>query len=132
MAKSNRLALVLFLLYLAGVAYCCFGSFSGMPQVTPSLMGIPTDKIVHFCMFFPFPFLCYLTFDTHTSKPSHAVLLSIISFITGCIVAGGTEIGQSFLQYRSCDIKDFAADVLSLALSSCLTLYLDIRKMKNK
>ncbi|MGN0201425.1 MAG: VanZ family protein [Candidatus Cryptobacteroides sp.] len=130
MAKSNRLALVLFLVYLAGVAYCCFGSFSGMPLPAPSLIGIPTDKILHFIMFFPFPVLCYLSFDRHTNRPWQAVLLSVIVFITGCMVAAGTEIGQSFLQYRSCDIKDFAADVIALAVSSSLTLYLDIRKMK--
>ena len=53
MKKSNKLALGLFLIYLAAVAYCCFGSFDGIQQVSPSLLGIPTDKIIHFIMFFP-------------------------------------------------------------------------------
>lgn len=132
MKKSNKLALGLFLIYLAAVAYCCFGSFDGIQQVSPSLLGIPTDKIIHFIMFFPFPVLCYLSFDRHTDRPWQAVLLAGIVFASGCIIAAATEIGQSFLKYRSCDIKDFLADSLALVISTAATLFLDIRKMKKK
>ena len=144
MKKSNKLALGLFLIYLAAVAYCCFGSFDGIQQVSPSLLGIPTDKIIHFIMFFPFPVLCYLSFDRHTDRPWQAVLLAgaalafykvlfrPLLFASGCIIAAATEIGQSFLKYRSCDIKDFFADSLALVISTAATLFLDIRKMKKR
>ena len=115
MKKSNKLALGLFLIYLAAVAYCCFGSFDGIQQVSPSLLGIPTDKIIR-----------------HTDRPWQAVLLAGIVFASGCIIAAATEIGQSFLKYRSCDIKDFFADSLALVISTAATLFLDIRKMRKK
>ena len=130
MKRSNIIALILFLVYLAAVAYCCFGHFSDLPQVESSYFGIPSDKIVHFLMFFPFPILFFLAFDRHTTKPWQAVLMTAITFALGCALAAATEIGQSFTTYRSGDPLDFYADILSLGISSLLILTVDIWKMK--
>ena len=59
MRKQRILAILLFILYLCAVAYCCFGRFKDLPQIgQDSLWGIPMDKVVHFIIFFPFPILC--------------------------------------------------------------------------
>jgi VanZ like family. len=130
MRKRNIIGSVLLVAYLAAVAYCCLGRFSSVPSVPTSFFGIPTDKIVHFVMFFPFPILAFLTFDRHTTKPWHSILMASVAFLAGCLIAGGTEIAQSFTDYRSCDKLDFLSDVLSLALSSVIVLSVDLWKMR--
>ncbi|HBN01133.1 MAG TPA: hypothetical protein DD383_00625 [Rikenellaceae bacterium] len=131
MKKRNIFTLLLFLAYLAAVAYCCFWHFSELPNIgQDSIFGIPMDKIVHFLMFFPFPFLCFLAFVRRTYKPRHTVLAVGIVFLTGCAIAAGTEIGQSFMEYRSCDVLDFAADSIALAISSIIVMLIDLHIVK--
>lgn len=134
MKKRKTFTLSLFILYLAAVLYCCFGHFSDLPEIgQDTFFGIPTDKVIHFLMFFPFPILCFLAF-TGTRRPLHTVTTAVIVFLTGCAIAAATEIGQSFTDYRSGDILDFAADVTALAISSiAVTLIeLHITKKHNK
>ena len=99
-----------------------------MPHVKMSYWGIPTDKIVHFLMFFPFPLLCFGAFDKFTTKPWHSVLFVVIVFCIGCVLAGATEIGQSMTKYRTGDERDFFADGIALGISSLIVLILDLRK----
>ena len=54
------LARFLFFLYLAGIAFLCFMHVDKLPDVQKFIFGIPTDKVVHFGMFLPFPILAYL------------------------------------------------------------------------
>lgn len=131
MKKRNILALLLFLAYLAAIAYCCFWQFNELPNIgQDSIFGIPMDKIVHFLMFFPFPFLCFLAFVRRTYKAHHTVIAVGIVFLTGCVIAAGTEIGQSFTEYRSGDVLDFAADALALAISSVIVMLIDLHIIK--
>ena len=121
---------VLFLIYVAAVLFCCFGHFNDFPKPTVSFLGIPVDKAVHFVMFFPFPFLAWLAFDRFTVKPWQSILFVSISFLAGCLLAAATEAGQSLTDYRTGDILDFAADVISLSVASLIVLFIDIRKQK--
>ena len=131
MKKRNILALSIFILYLGAVVYCCFGHFSQLPDMgVDTLFGIPTDKIVHFLMFFPFPILCFLAFTGRTRRPLHTVLSVGCVFLTGCLIAASTEIGQSFTDYRSGDILDFAADTTALAISSIIVMIIDLHIIK--
>lgn len=133
MRKRNILALVLFIIYLGAVAYCCFGHFNDLPEIgQDTFLGIPMDKIVHFLMFFPFPVLCFTAFSGRTNKPWKSVLAVSSVFLIGCLIAAGTEVGQSFTDYRSGDILDFAADAVSLAISSVIVLFIDLRIIKNR
>lgn len=132
MRKSNILFLVLFIIYLFAVAWCCFWRFDSMPDIGRTLLGIPTDKVVHFIMFFPFPILCFLAFDRHTDKPWKSVVAVSLTFATGCLVALGTEIGQSFTTYRMGDKTDFLSDMVAMAVSSIITLAIDLLKMKKE
>ena len=129
--KKRLLARIVFVLYLMVVGFLCFGHFSSMPEVSRSYFGIPTDKIVHFLMFLPFPLLSFWAFDKYTETPWASVGWTLLTFIVGGLVAAGTEIGQAFLtDYRSGDPADFRADLVALALGSLLVLFLDIRKQK--
>ena len=118
------------LLYVVAVAYLCFANFNKLPDVPKVLFGIRMDKIVHFCMFFPFPILAFLAYDHLTEKPWQALaaLVSICAF--GCIFAGITEIIQGSLPYRREDIKDFGADCLAICIASLIVFIIDVSKMK--
>ena len=132
MGKRNVVSLVLFVIYLAAVIWCCFGHFDDLPDVDKSLFGIPTDKIVHFIMFLPFPVLCFKSFSFLAGKQWRAILTIIVIFILGCLLAAGTEIGQSFTKYRSGDPLDFISDVAALVVSSIATLAVWLYTRNNK
>ena len=122
---------VLFFMYLASVLLLCFGKFSSAPSVPLKLFGIPTDKLVHFCMFFPFPILSFLAFDRFTETVSRTLVFTGITLAAGILLALFTEWGQAYLtNYRSGDLWDLLADILALILSSLLVIFLDIRKQK--
>ncbi len=120
------------LLYIATVAYFCFANFKDIPDVPRQFLGIPMDKIVHFCMFFPFPVLGFYACDRHTGTvwQSLAAIVSTCAF--GCIFAGLTEIIQGSLPYRSQDIQDFGADCLAVGISATLVFCLDLYKMRRR
>ena len=133
MSPDRRLlaARIVFVLYLATVIWLCFGQFDGMPDVERSFWGIPTDKIVHFLMFFPFPILSYYAFNRYSPKIPVAIGWTLVAFIVGCLIAAGTELSQARLtSYRSGDILDFRADLLSLGISTFFVLLLNLRKLR--
>lgn len=126
--KKRALHICLFIGYLIGLAWLCFGKFDSVDTSIPlDILGIPTDKIVHFLMFFPFPLLCWLVFRGISRKPWHSVAMVLLIFVAGCLIAAGTELGQGYTTYRTPDGNDFFADALSLALASVVALILDIK-----
>ena len=130
--KGRRLiARILFFLYIAAVLVLCFGQFKDAPSVPWTLLGIPSDKLVHFCMFFPFPILAFLAFDKYTETPRSTFLFSGITFLVGVALAFGTEWGQAHLTtYRSGDPLDWVADVSALFISTLIVIIWDLRKQK--
>ena len=130
--KGKRLiARILFFLYLAAVLVLCFGQFKDAPSIPWTLLGIPSDKLVHFCMFFPFPILAFLAFDKYTETPRSTFLFSGITFLVGVALAFGTEWGQAHLTtYRSGDPLDLVADVSALFISTLIVIIWDLRKQK--
>ena len=124
---------LLFFLYIAAILVLCFAHFEQMPSVEWSLMGIPSDKLVHFCMFFPFPILAFFAFDRYTDSVRSTLLFSGVTLLLGLLLACGTEWGQAHLtDYRSGDPLDFLADSTALVLSTFLVIFLDIRKQKKR
>ncbi len=130
--KGRRLiARILFFLYLAAVLVLCFGQFKDAPSVPWTLLGIPSDKLVHFCMFFPFPILAFLAFDKYTETPRSTFLFSGITFLVGVALAFGTEWGQAHLTtYRSGDPLDWVADVSALFISTLIVIIWDLLKQR--
>ncbi len=117
---------ILLIIYLAGVAYLCFGHFDNLPDIRKTLFGIPMDKVVHFCMFFPAPLIGFFAFTDKPKSPGKALvsLICICSF--SCIFAGLTEIIQGTLPYRSEDIRDFEADCLAIGVGTVLTFLVNL------
>ena len=123
-------ARILLILYLVAILFLCFGKFEGTDDVPMDLWGIPTDKIVHFLMFLPFPLLAFFAFDRFTESIRPSVLWVLGTFAAGALLASGTEWVQGFLPYRTRDFADLKADLLALGASSLLVLFLDLRKQK--
>lgn len=120
---------VLFFLYLAVVLILCFSQFENTPDVPFTILGIPTDKVVHFCMFFPFPILAFLAFDRFTNTVSASLVFGFCTLVVGVLLAMGTEWGQATLtNYRSGDRMDLLADCLALLISTVLVTVWDIVK----
>jgi len=126
MNKRRIFGIIILIAYIATVCYLCFGKFEDIPNVPRMLFGYPIDKVVHFFMFFPFPFLLWFAFGDLCKKPWQTLLFIVIAFLIGCLAAAGTEIGQQELtNYRSGDPLDFKADCISMAISSIITLIID-------
>lgn len=130
--KGRRIiARILFFLYIVTVLVLCFGRFKDVPSVPWTLLGIPSDKIVHFCMFFPFPILAFLAFDKYTQTPRSTFLFSGITFLVGVALAFGTEWGQAHLTtWRSGDPLDLLADVTALFIGTLIVIIWDLHKQK--
>lgn len=123
-------ARILLALYLVALVLLCLLNFNTPPNVQKSFFGIPTDKIVHFCMFFPLPILAFFAFDKYTEKVWTSLLFTLLTFAVGVGLAAFTEWAQSLTPYRSGEKSDFIADIIALAISSALVAVLDISKMK--
>lgn len=133
MSRGNKIAFqIIFWLYVAGVLFLCFGHFDNTPSVPMSFLGIPTDKLAHFIMFFPFPILAFFAFDRFTESVKSTLLFVGVTFVIGLLLAFGTEWGQAHLtKYRSGEPLDLLADTLSLFISSILVAVVDISKQKH-
>ena len=57
---------VLFCIYIATLVFLCFMKTDSVPDVQFTLFGIPADKLVHFCMFAPYPVLPFRHFIAKT------------------------------------------------------------------
>lgn len=124
------LARIVFAVYILAVLVLCFGKFEGTEDVPMDLWGIPTDKVVHFLMFFPLPLLAYLAFDRYRERRWSAVPWAGVALLGGALFAAFTELVQTRLPYRSGDPADFKADFLALAASSLIVLLVILLKHK--
>ena len=125
--KKRNIYILVLIVYLTLVGWLCFGNFSSAPTVTENFLGIPTDKIIHFLMFLPFPLILAGIFKGKTKRPVNSLLIVLAFFLAGCILAAGTEIGQHFTGYRVADSSDFFADGLGLAVGSLLAIIYDLK-----
>ncbi len=124
---------IVFLLYIAAVLYLCFGHFDNVPGVKWSYFGIPTDKIVHFGMFFPFVILSNWAIGRRPEKWYLGVLAGILLGLLGLGIAALTEIGQNLLtDWRVGDVADYRADQLAVTISTILVIILNIYRSLRK
>jgi len=101
-----------------------------IPTIDPYLWGIPVDKIAHFAMFFPYPFLAYAAFQPHGRRRYVHFIVLLIVVIVGAGLAVGTEQIQGMLEYRSYDIADYMADMIGIGSSAfIIALYVLFRKL---
>lgn len=126
MSTKTILARILFVVYLAAIAFLCFMHADKLPDMQKTLFGIPTDKVAHFLMFLPFPILAFLAYDHVTNKVWSAVLFAVLTFAVGAAIAWGTEYIQGMLPYRSRDVADLRADLLALGISTLGVFITDV------
>ena len=122
------LARIILALYLVAIGVLCLANFKSTPDVKMQLFGIPTDKVVHFCMFFPLPFLAFFAFDKYTEKAWSSILFTLLTFVSGVGLAALTEWAQSLTPYRSAENGDFLADTIALGVASLIVVIIDIAK----
>jgi VanZ family protein len=117
----------LFVLYLLSVIYLCLMSVdpeeaSLLPEF---IFGIPTDKLIHFIMFFPLSPLLYLAGKSVVKGG----ITPFISMITSVAFASIVEYLQQLTGYRSFEIYDLFANWLSILISTLIIkIIINIRK----
>lgn len=122
MLKRKHISVIILCAYVAAVAVLCFMKGDNIPSMEFSILGIPSDKIAHFMMFVPFPFLTYFTFRTADKIFRKDLTVLLVSLLAGAGFAAGTERIQSMLEYRSGDIMDLAADMTGLLFGCIITI----------
>ena len=125
-SAANIVSRLLSLFYIGLVCFLCFAKLGGAVRVSPMIFGIPSDKIAHFLMFFPFPILAFLSFDSLAKKPAQCVIFTLVTLVSGFCFAAGTELVQKWLGYRSADRMDFLADCISMVISSLIVFIINI------
>ncbi|KAH3667012.1 hypothetical protein WICMUC_005359 [Wickerhamomyces mucosus] len=89
---------------LAGFGFSIvLAAYLGFANIT-----LPSDKLIHFSVFFVLSWLFYWLFDTQSTR-----MIRNLTFIT-CTLGGGigSEFIQGLLPYRTFDIYDIVANVL--------------------
>ena len=122
---KRRYYIMTFCLYLGTVLALCLIKPEGLPQVSPSFLGIPIDKVAHFLMFLPFVLLAYASLIKHDIQAGRKAAVLAILTLAGICLAIGTEYLQSLTEYRSCDINDLYADIIGIFAGTALTPWLD-------
>ena len=110
--------IVLFALYLAGVAYLCFSDGNTSLQLPKTIWDIPIDKCVHFTMFLPFPVLGTIAFHNRNWWRTLCIMLLI-----AVIIAFTFELLQSRItETRTTDPADLNANILGITVGLLITL----------
>ena len=126
--KAKTFFRILLAVYLITVFILCFGKFEAGPDIELSFWGIPTDKLVHFAMFFPFPFLMYLSLGARSRAKRRRLGILLLILSAGVLLAVLTEGAQHFLPYRSGEWTDLLADTLGLLTATLILLPFVCRK----
>ena len=113
---------VLFCVYIATLAFLCFMKTDSVPDVQFTLFGIPMDKLVHFCMFAPYPILAFQSFHPNEASTWREIAVLAVLVVLGSGLAYGTEQIQSMTDYRSYEIADFYADMTGIAAGTSIVL----------
>lgn len=104
------------------VLFFCFYSFKSPDlDLGKYFLGIRLDRYAHFAMFFPYPFITWLTCRYASGRDTirkHAIVITLLS---GLFFAGLTELFQDwFFTSRQGDILDYAADSISIVTGTVI------------
>ncbi len=123
--EAGILIKILYMVYIAMVLFFCFFKFS-----TPDLdlgkyfLGIRLDRYAHFIMFFPYPFVTWLTIRYSTGLKKISRYALVLTVISGLAFAAITEICQDiFFESRQGDILDFVADSTAIITGTVLAYF---------
>lgn len=128
--KRRHMAIVLFAVYLATVAYLCFLKPGSIPILRQFIFGVPTDKVIHFIMFLPYPLLAYISFRPDGKGIAAEIFVFATILVAGAVMAMGVERLQ-IAAGRNYDIKDFYANLAGIGAGAAITAaYLSLQHRK--
>lgn len=117
----------LFALYLGVLFFLSLYPFSSAPvDMSQYILGIRTDRIIHFIMFFPLPLLSGFVYQLSRLKLKGRFGKYVLICFISLIIASLTEFLQSLTDFRDFDILDLVANYLSVIVSSILLIPIDI------
>ena len=122
MKYRKQLSLILFCLYIMAVAVLCFTQGEQLPELPNTWFGLPSDKVAHALMFFPFTILGYLSFTSEENSTLQKVAVLTVLIAVGCGMAYATESIQRVLGYRAYEISDMKADMAGLGLGTLISI----------
>lgn len=126
MKKFLTLFRVLFIIYIALLLFLTLYSFKDTDISIPKyIFGIMSDKVIHFLMFLPFPFLAWMAFGSYFKRlfPYSPKLLLLL---LGLLLASSTEFLQKGTLYRQFDWYDMAANYIAILLGTALIALFDL------
>ena len=122
--KAIICSTIIFIAYMATVMFLCLARFSGGGidiNLSDYFLGIRLDRIVHFSMFFPFPFICWLFLKYNTKLQQRKIFLYVAIILTGVAFAAIAESSQElFTTYRDSDPLDFCANITGIITGSVI------------
>ncbi len=127
MSTFARIAkILLFLAYVAGIAWLCFGTFTPDPDIPRTIFGIPTDKCVHFAMFLPFPILGTLAFDFRSWWRTLCLSTLLANLMAFVFETFQTRINPA----RTTDPTDLNANLLGITLGLLIAILIGLFRKK--
>ena len=132
MKYRRQISLVLFCLYIAAVAVLCFTQGEQIPELPNTWFGLPSDKVAHALMFFPFTILGYLSFTSEENSTLRKVIMLATLIAIGSGMAYATESIQRMLGYRAYEISDMKADMIGLGTGTIISIMFIIFSIKKK
>ena len=120
------LRIVVFLVYVAAVAWLCFGTFKPVPSIPRSIFGIPTDKVVHFLMFLPFPLLGTIAFDFRSWWRT----LALTTLLANIIAFSFEQLQSRITSIRITDPTDLNANFLGITLGLAIAILIGLLAKK--
>ncbi len=132
MKYRKQISLVLFCLYIAAVAFLCFTQGEQLPELPKTWFGLPSDKVAHALMFFPFTILGYMSFTSEENSTLRKVIMLATLIAIGSGMAYATESIQRMLGYRAYEISDMKADMIGLGTGTIISIMFIIFSIKKK
>ena len=129
--KGSRKAVVcstiIFVAYLIAIMFLCLAKFSNSGielDLSGYFLGIRLDRIIHFTMFLPFPFICWLFLKYHVWINQNKTLRYTAIILLGILFAAIAECSQGlFTTYRDSDPFDFCANITGIFTGSIIMFF---------
>ncbi len=120
---------ILFFAYVTAVFCLMLITFNQSEVDIPGyLFGIEIDKLVHFAIFLPYTSLAWFAFSFKDDSLKRKMFFLLTLFFSGVTLASLTEIAQLLNRARNGDIRDRAADIISVATGTMFILVFIILK----
>lgn len=124
---GRHIYIIAFCIYICAVAMLCFMKPDDLPKIQNTWFGLPSDKVAHFLMFFPYPILSYLAFRPERDTRMRKFITLIAILLSGAAIALCTEYIQAKTGYRAYELKDMLMDFTGIMAGGILTFLAIIR-----